>query len=594
MRLHHWFRNLLALPRTGQFSPSPSPRRGPPQRRRVAPRLEVLEDRTVPSPIMVSNKHDSGAGSLRAAVTTADANPGSTIDFAAGLHGTITLSGPLDITSSTTINGPGANILAVSGAGTYQIFDISGSADVSISGLTLTDGLATAGGAVLLQGSAALNLSVCTLTDNVALGNASGGGFGGAIEDTSSGALTVANSTFDNNKAVGVGPNNPTPGYVLALGGAIDVGFTSSGPSTISNSTFTGNEALGGSPGASGGGGAISNSNFSEATMTVTDCTLTDNAAIGAAGGDGEVNFGTGQGGGINNFANLTVVHSTFADNLAQGEPMVPGAVPSQTAVSDGSGVAGGGIFCLPGIPTETASATVIDSTFTGNQAVGGAGANGDAAVQGGAGSPGSVGEGGGVAFIASSGLVDGCTFTDNVARGGAGGNGVGGAASGVGAPGGSGGIDLAFGSVVTVSNTTLIHNEAIGGAGGAGATGGNGVGGGINDGSGVLFGDPTDNCSLTLSDAIFIGNQAVGGAGGSGSNGGNGWGGGLSVLAGDSAGISASALVGNLAQGGPGGAGGSDGEGIGGGVYDLGTLTELEALIVANLASTSNDNIYP
>jgi hypothetical protein len=70
--------------------------------------------------------------------------------------------------------------------------------------------------------------------------------------------------------------------------------------------------------------------------------------------------------------------------------------------------------------------------------------------------------------------------------------------------------------------------------------------------------------------------------------------GGGLSVVAGSSARINTSALVGNLAQGGAGGAGGSDGAGIGGGVYDLGTFTDLVSVIVGNLASTSNDNIYP
>ncbi len=169
--------------------------------------------------------------------------------------------------------------------------------------------------------------------------------------------------------------------------------------------------------------------------MTVAGCTFTDNAAIGAANGDGQTNFGSGQGGAINNFATLIVRDSTLTGNRAVGMPMVAGAVPSQTAVSDGSGVAGGGIFCLPGIPTETASATVRASVFTGNQAVGGAGAAGNAAVQGGAGSPGSVAEGGAIAFIVASGDVEGCTFVGNIARGGAGGNGVAGAASGVGAP---------------------------------------------------------------------------------------------------------------------------------------------------------------
>jgi hypothetical protein len=547
--------------------------------------LEVLEDRTVLSPLLVSNTNDSGNGSLRAAVTAADLNPGSTIDFAHGLHGTITLtSGPLDITSSTTINGPGADKLAVSGNNASGIFDISGSADVSIAGLTLTNGLATAGGAILLQGSAALSLSHCRLTDNVALGNAAGTGVGGGIEDTSAGALNVANCTFDANKAIATGantvPGTPgyAPGYIIALGGGIDLSFVASGSATISDSTFTGNQALGGAPGASAGGGALSNSsNTPGTTMTVTGCTLCGNAAIGEAGGDGVVNFGSGQGGGINDFDNLTILNSTLTDNLAQGAPLAPGAVPSQ-APSNGSSTVGGGVLCL-GFFVPAPAVDVADCTFIGNQAVGGAGAPGSA---------GSVGEGGGLSLAAiPSALVTDCTLAYNVAQGGAGGTG------GVGASGVSGGFDLTFGSVVTVSNTILIGNQAIGGAGGAGAKGGNGVGGGANVGSGVITGF-ADNSSLTLIDSLLIGNQAIGGAGGSGSNGGNGLGGGLSILAGSSASINTSALVGNLALGGEGGSGGSDGEGIGGGVYNLGNFTELAALIVGNFASTSNDNIYP
>ena len=109
-----------------------------------------------------------------------------------------------------------------------------------------------------------------------------GGGFGGGIEDNSSGALTVTNSTFDDNEAIAVGPNDPivSPSYIFAAGGAIDLNLASTGSATISNSTFSGNEAQGGSPGASAGGGAISNSSNVGATLTVTGCTLKDNEAL--------------------------------------------------------------------------------------------------------------------------------------------------------------------------------------------------------------------------------------------------------------------------------------------------------------------------
>jgi hypothetical protein len=547
-------------------------------RTRFLPRLDPMEARTLLSTLLVSNLSDSGTGSLRAAIATP--GNGNIIDFAHGLHGTITLASDLPITHGVTINGPGANRVSVSGNDANRIFDISGNASVSIGGLTITDGLATAGGGILLEGSAALNLSNCAFTDNVALGNAAGGGFGGAIEDTSSGGLTVTNSTFDANEAVGFGPNNPTtPGYILALGGAIDVSYNSSSTSTISNSTFTGNQAEGGITGASAGGGALSNSSIIGATMSVTNCTLSSNAAVGAAGGDGITNFGSGQGGGINDFSSLNVSNSTLCDNLAQGTPLARGAVPSQT-VSSGSASAGGGIFCLPNF-VPTATVTVANSTLTGNQAVGGAGAPGSA---------GSIGEGGGISLIVvPSALVIGCTLTDNVAQGGAGGT------NSLGAPGVSGGIDLAFGSVVTVNNSFLIGNEAIGGAGGSGSNGGDGVGGGINVGTGVIYGT-TDDCSLTLTNSSLVGNQAVGGAGGSGSNGGNGWGGGVSVLAGSSAAIDATRITLNSAAGGVAGTGGSSGQGIGGGLFiDTGADVTLSksTKVIFNFASTSDDNIF-
>jgi hypothetical protein len=55
--------------------------------RRTALRVEALEDRTLPSTFTVLNLADSGPGSLRQAVLDANANPGSTIDFAPKLHG---------------------------------------------------------------------------------------------------------------------------------------------------------------------------------------------------------------------------------------------------------------------------------------------------------------------------------------------------------------------------------------------------------------------------------------------------------------------------------------------------------------------------
>ena len=92
----------------------PGRRHTPGGRRSSRPRLEVLEDRTLLSTDIVTNTNDSGAGSLRATISSA--SPGDTIAFASGVTGTITLtSGELDINENLDIEGPGAGILTISG-----------------------------------------------------------------------------------------------------------------------------------------------------------------------------------------------------------------------------------------------------------------------------------------------------------------------------------------------------------------------------------------------------------------------------------------------------------------------------------------------
>src|SRR5262249_2669070 len=110
---------------------------------RYRPRLDVLEDRTLPSTFTVLNLADSGAGSLRQAVLDPNANPrADAIDFAPGLRGTIALtSGELGITDDLSIDGPGANRLAVSGSNASRVFHVSGGAtDVAISDLAIFNG----------------------------------------------------------------------------------------------------------------------------------------------------------------------------------------------------------------------------------------------------------------------------------------------------------------------------------------------------------------------------------------------------------------------------------------------------------------------
>ena len=102
--------------------------------------------------IVVTNTNDSGPGSLRDALAVA--NDGDTID-ATGVSGTILLtSGELQITHNVTINGPGAENLAVDGDATSRVFENFAS-NVTISDFTITNGFAAdnkGGGGILNHG----------------------------------------------------------------------------------------------------------------------------------------------------------------------------------------------------------------------------------------------------------------------------------------------------------------------------------------------------------------------------------------------------------------------------------------------------------
>src|SRR3954466_5072918 len=74
----------------------------------------------------VTNLNDSGAGSLRDAIVSANTTAGAdVITFQPGLTGTITLTtGQLDLYDAVDIQGPGAATISVSGNNTSRIFYI--------------------------------------------------------------------------------------------------------------------------------------------------------------------------------------------------------------------------------------------------------------------------------------------------------------------------------------------------------------------------------------------------------------------------------------------------------------------------------------
>ena len=158
-------------------------------------------------PHIVTNTNDAGAGSLRQALL--DSSDGHTIFFAAALNGgTITLTtGELLVDKSVQILGPGADQLAVSGNNASRVFHIASGKTVTISGLTIRNGLASgARGGGIYNDHATLTLTNSTLSGNSAE-------FGGGIfndGDAGSATLTVTDSTVSGNAAntEGGGMNN--------------------------------------------------------------------------------------------------------------------------------------------------------------------------------------------------------------------------------------------------------------------------------------------------------------------------------------------------------------------------------------------------
>ena len=207
--------------------------------RAYRPRLEILEDRTVPSTFLVDHLADDtvGAGltgSLRYALTNAADNDHITF----GVTGTINLTGALpNLAHNISIDGPGAAQLIVrrDTGGSYGIFAVGSGATVSISGLSITNGYvaefrAVGGG---IDNAGTLTVSNCTISGNIALGAVAGSagvGYGGGIANF--GTLTLSNSTVAGNDARGAGE---------AGGGGIS---NDRGTVTVNNSTISGNTVL--------------------------------------------------------------------------------------------------------------------------------------------------------------------------------------------------------------------------------------------------------------------------------------------------------------------------------------------------------------
>ncbi|MDX6386152.1 MAG: hypothetical protein QOK48_3725 [Blastocatellia bacterium] len=244
----------------------------------------------------VTTNADSGAGSLRQAIK--DACAGSTITFS-GVVSPITLtSGELVIDKALTIQGPGAGLLTVvrSAAGAtpdFRIFNVV-SGSVVISGMTISNGKASGGGAIL-------NQDTLTLIGTTISGSNSGSQGGGVENGGGAGTarLTIIDSTINSCSASQAG------GGIYNRGGTGAFALGTSGPAILSilNSTIAGNTSF-------HGGGVYNDGQSGSATLNITNGTISGNTASGGGGG-GIYNIG------ISGNAPVTLSNTIISDNAA-------------------------------------------------------------------------------------------------------------------------------------------------------------------------------------------------------------------------------------------------------------------------------------
>jgi uncharacterized repeat protein (TIGR01451 family) len=277
-----------------------------------------LSDGTAPGP----------AGSLRKAITDANANPGADrILFDSSLTGNVGLtSGSLPITEALEVQGPGADELGIDAyVSNTRIFYINPTVagdPVTISGLSMSYGHTTGSGGAIVNVDSKLTVEDAFLYANSSSFSGIGGG---AIEDSGAYAngsqTTIRNTTITGNAA-----SNGSGG---GLGGFMQIG-------NVINSTIAHNYAY------NYGGGVFSNDNGAD----FENSTIAGNYSYNGGGG---VLNGTGG------------PHTTFLNSI----------VGDNTAHVSGADLVGSDPFDADFSLIENATGVTLNSSITGSNVVG-------------------------------------------------------------------------------------------------------------------------------------------------------------------------------------------------------------------------------
>jgi predicted outer membrane repeat protein len=365
-----WFSSVLCwLHETKKSTPRGRPEAGASRRpkRTCRPRLEVLEDRLVPSTFTVTTPLDvvaanDGQLSLREAITQANANPGAdTIVVPAGVYrlalpgaDNTNAGGDLDVSGSTLFQGAGAGATVIDGQQIDRVFDVLGNAPSSIrvtfQDLTIRNGLGDIGGG----GGIRVANAELVIRDTVVTGNRTAGNGGGIDITTGSPGtdnLTLVRSTVSHNVAgrqgggiFGPGTASLTDSTVLRNTATLDGGGITITMALMNNSTVSGNTAI-------TGDGAID-----ATTAILANCTVSSNTAVDGGG----ISAGTAT------LANSTVSGNTaingFGGGISAGTVTLTNCTVSGNTAKDAGG----------GITADTV--TLTNSTISGNSSVSGSG----------------------------------------------------------------------------------------------------------------------------------------------------------------------------------------------------------------------------
>lgn len=265
--------------------------------------------------INITNTNDSGAGSLRQAISDANSLSGTDTIDATGINGTIALLSALPtITESVIINGPTVGNLTLDAGGSFRVLQLSSGNNV-INYLTITNGATSTmyGGAGIYNTGTSLILDHCIISNNSntsVSGNRYAGGIysegildmtycrvtnnscsipdgeffgnqgGGGIYLAGYSDVSISNCLIDNNSLNG-GTNKNGAGI------AFDDNSNFSGPPgklNISNSTISGNTI---NNGTNNSGSGISIENFNNASINISQSTIAYNICQGGSNNNG-------------------------------------------------------------------------------------------------------------------------------------------------------------------------------------------------------------------------------------------------------------------------------------------------------------------